>query len=85
VYSFSDPKIRALHLGILTNFVWRTDRQQFPVIYRHDAIRDLANQVHVVLHHDECYAQIVFDVVEPKRNVIGFFAIQTGRWFIEKQ
>ena len=62
-----------MHFGVLTHLLWCADRQQPAIVDRHNPVCDLADEIHVVLNHNQRDAEVDLDVFEPERNVIGFF------------
>ena len=61
------------HLGMLTDLLRRTDGEHRTVDHRHDAVGDLADQVHIVFDHQDGGAVVLVHVFDPKRHVLCFF------------
>ena len=56
------------------NLAYRPNRQQLARIHAHDAISGFRDQRHIVLDHDNRYAKVAADIVDPEGRTVAELA-----------
>src|SRR5690349_22691223 len=80
----SASKVGGDDIGMVLDLRRCATGEYAPIVEGKHPIRDAVHQGHVVLHHQHGNAQLVLDVADPKRHIVGLLDIETGGGLVEQ-